>query len=285
MKKNRRQVNANKYDIDYYTSLYKSPDYNKKIDLTKFGHIYQNIASLTNISSNQSIVDFGCGNGELGFYLYLKTKCSVIGIDYSGDAIKIANQHLKKLVIRDKNAKEKIKFISKNNNRLPILKVDQVYFCDVLEHLYDEEVNLVLKKAKSWQKNNSIVFAVHTDNDLFLKYIRPILDIISVITFSSKMSDISARNKWEKERHVNLSNPYKMRAIMRQFGFEQIAFKYPDAGLDKIRNQLGRLSRIPLMDYVIYGVMNISKSFSPSFFAAYKLINMKNARTQISKKV
>lgn len=270
MKRNKRQVNVNKYDQDYYHSLYKSPDYVKKINMNDFGNIYQNIASLTDISSNQSVVDFGCGNGELSFYLYLKSNCSAVGIDYSKDAIEIANEHLDKLAKRDRKAKEKIKFINKDNKSLPMLRADQVYFCDVLEHLYNEEVNSVLKKAKSWQKNGSIIFLVHTDNDLFLNCVRPLLDIISVITFTSKIRDIRDRNNWEKERHVNLSNPHKMRAKMKKFGFTQIALKYPDPKLVTIRNQLGKLCRIPLLDYIIYGAIRISKSFSPSFFAAYK---------------
>ncbi len=264
----KKQVEMNKYDKEYFGHLFKSPDYSKRIKLSSFGHIYRDLARLHRLSEKDKVVDFGCGNGELSFCLYQKYKPSIIGIDYSADAIDIAKDNLKKLTKLHKSPK--ISFLNVNNEDLPSLKdINCVYFCDVLEHLYDQEIAVVLKQVKSWNENK-IKILIHTDNNVFLRFIRPLLDLLSVLSKTSTVEEIKRRNQWESERHVNLTNPKRFRKAMSQYGFYQVRVIYSDVSMENIEKQLAGLAQLPFLRESAYFFLRVFKSLSPSFYGVYE---------------
>lgn len=270
----RKQVSVTKYSRDYYESLYVSPDYSTDFDWNNFGDIYKETANILSLSPQEKVVDFGCGNGEMSFCLYKKYHCSVIGIDYSEDAVAIAKSNLLKLKQKDPSAT--ITFINNNNDELPELSdIDCVYFCDVLEHMYEDEIRNVMEKVKFWGRNGKLRIVVHTDNDLFLKYIRPILDCLSVASGTLSRADILKRNNWEDERHVNLTYPRKFNTVMRAYGFQEVRLRYPEISLLRVKRQLGSLKKIPGLAVFLTAAVNILKFLSPSFYAVYEYIERK----------
>lgn len=54
------------------------------------------MAEKAKIDSNSTILDIGCGNGEVAIQLAKKFKCNIVGIDLSGVRIKNANQKINK---------------------------------------------------------------------------------------------------------------------------------------------------------------------------------------------
>lgn len=265
----KRQVDVNRYDTDYYEKLYVSPDYSKEFDWNDFGDIYKDLANLIQLSPKDSVVDFGCGNGELSFCLYKKYNSKITGIDYSRDAISIAKNNLKKL--KTINTRATLDFINNNNDQLPEFRaVDYVYFCDVLEHMYNDEIELVMEKIKKWNKNKGVRIIVHTDNDLFLRFIRPFIDLLAIFFGITSVKDIKRRNRWENERHVNLTNPVKLRKYIKKLGFRQMVLKYPKIDMSRVENQLGGLVKIPGLKYIAYKCVAILRSLSPSFYAVYE---------------
>ncbi len=268
MSNHRKQVSQSKYNRQYYVNLYSPPDYSKKLYLKSFGHTYRELAKIQKLSPLDKVVDFGCGNGELSFCLHHVYKSKVTGVDYSEDAIKVSQ---KSLHLYKKNYKNpKISFLNFNNTELPKLSnINYVYFCDVLEHMYNHEIALVLKKVKTWNKQK-IKIIVHTDNDIYLRFARPILDTIAILTMVSTLAEIKTRNLWESERHVNLTNPKRLGKYLSSLGFRQKRLLYSVANEDKVVRQLGKLSKYNFLKRLSLVFLRFFKFLSPSFYCIYE---------------
>ena len=106
---------SNSKVLNHFNNIAKDYDYYKQ----KNKFYYSNLKSLLRdlISKNSSVLEFGCGTGDLIASL---NSTSGVGYDPSVEMIKIA-----------KKKHNKIKFVTK----LPQNKFDYVYMSDVVEHL------------------------------------------------------------------------------------------------------------------------------------------------------
>ncbi|HEX8923238.1 MAG TPA: class I SAM-dependent methyltransferase, partial [Patescibacteria group bacterium] len=142
-----KSVSPEKYNKNYY-SIFKQPNY-RRYNPSLAAKKFREIDALVNITSKDLIVDFGCGQGDMCFFLSAKYHCKVIGIDYSKDAIDLALSHLKDFKYAQKQVD--ITFYNLDNDHLPDLSgVKYVFLNDVVEHLYDPELSQVFKKMYSW---------------------------------------------------------------------------------------------------------------------------------------
>jgi cyclopropane fatty-acyl-phospholipid synthase-like methyltransferase len=261
-----KQVNPKLYDKKYFISY--SPDFSKKVSVSLFQKKYNEISSLIKIKSNETICDYGCGTGDLSFVLSLKYDCPIIAIDYSKTAIDMC-KNKNKLFLKSTKQNSNIKFLNKNNNEIPNLKnVKYIYFCDVFEHLYDHEINSVLDKISKWHQNTTII--IHTDNNNYLKYIRPVIDFINIILRKTTLKKIKEERKEEYKRHVNLTNPKCLTKKMSKNSYKLIKIEYPRLNYQTIKTQLGALSKIKPIINLSYFILKITPSLSPSFYAVYK---------------
>jgi len=264
-----KQVSPKLYNQKYFQSF--SPDFSKKVKVKFFQKKYNELASLLKIKSNETICDYGCGTGDLSFVLSLKYNCHIVAIDYSKTAIKICKNKNKLFKINTQN-KSDIKFLNRNNDKLPKLKnIKVVYFCDVFEHLYDDEISLILKEISNWNKN--LVILIHTDNNKYLFYIHPILNLINLIFKKTNLKKIKKERKEELKRHVNLTNPKKLTKKMSDYGYKLIKLEYPKLDIQTIKTQLNYLSSFKLMIKISYLIIKLIPSLNPSFYAIYKKIN------------
>lgn len=85
--------------------------------------------------------------------------------------------------------------------------IKAVYFCDVFEHLYAYEIKQIIKYISRWGKPRIVV---HTDNNNYLRYIEPILNILGLISGNTTLKKIHQKNQFNKIRHVNLTTPKKL---------------------------------------------------------------------------
>lgn len=263
-----KQINPKLYNQEYFKHQSASPDFNKKIKITDFQVKYKKIASLTKIKPNQIICDYGCGTGDLTFFLSLKYNCKIIAIDYSSDAIKICKNKLK-LFKKNTNSKAQIKFLNKNNKQIPDLKnIKTVFFSDVFEHLYDSEINLILFKILKWNKTTDI--AIHTDNNRYLNFIKPIIQTIGLISKTTTVNKIKKENLFNQKRHINLTNPNKLKKKMKSLGFNQIKIIYPYPSVFAVKSQLGKLSNSKRIVNLSLKIIRKIPTLSPSFFALYR---------------
>lgn len=263
-----KQVKVKFYNQNYFKKQSLSPNFNKKLKIKDFQKKYKEISSLIELKSTDFICDYGCGTGDLSFFLSLKYDCQIIAIDYSPNAIKICQKKLK-LFKKNTNSKAKIKFINKNNQQIPHFKnIKAIFFCDVFEHLYDSEIKLVLSKFSKWNENLNLV--VHTDNNNYLKFIQPIINQISLIMKTTTPQEIKRHFLFDQKRHINLTNPKDLQKKMKSIGFSQKKLVYPKPSLLAVKSQLGKLSKSKIITNFSLKTIKKVPVLSPSFFALYK---------------
>ncbi len=260
-----RSVNAQKYNSEYFLNILNYVNYDKPVAIKDFKFIHQHLVSIFPHTKKDFVVDYGCGNGDLTFLLAMMYRCRVLGIDYSPDAIQIANENKKLLKETGSLNNKNVSFICTPNNKVPALhNVTSVYLADVIEHLYDEEIDIIVKKFIQWNDNIKIV--VHTDNSSYVYYVRPLIDLLTLIAGKTSIQSIKNRNSWERDRHVNLMTPRILSQKLKKYGFKVVKVEYSPVSIKRIQTQLG-LTRAST--FIAPIMLNIGKIFNyllPSFY-------------------
>ncbi|MCL4386745.1 MAG: class I SAM-dependent methyltransferase [Cyanobacteria bacterium] len=222
-----RSVNSGIYNKDYYQKCCTNfleflrsagESQEKRVEYLK---------SLITVERGMKILDIGCGNGEFSFWL-AKNGADVIGIDYSNAAITIAEKKKSKL---PKNIKQKIKFIKKDVKKIKFAEnyFDMVVAVDIFEHLYPEEVEILLDNISKTLKPNGILF-IHTEaNKFYLDYAHKYY-IYPISNFLIKINKIitkktypglpkNPRNEFHKKQHVNEPTYFYLKKIFTKHDF------------------------------------------------------------------
>src|SRR4030042_5466049 len=118
---------------------------------------------------NARVLDIGCGRGELALWLVKHGANYVDGIDYSENAIKLANKIKNK---QNRKIANNINFIKLDATDIDQLnkKYDLVIMTEVYEHLYKEELDIVFSKIKKLLKENGVLYLHTSPNKLFVDY-------------------------------------------------------------------------------------------------------------------
>jgi 2-polyprenyl-3-methyl-5-hydroxy-6-metoxy-1,4-benzoquinol methylase len=152
------------YDRTYYTASCDGYDsfaaHNGKRLITPR---LQAIATIACLKTSGRVLDLGCGRGELAYY-FAQQGFSVTAIDYSPDAIVIAQQcfadepHLRSRV--------ELHCADVNQIDLPNQHYDLVIATDLIEHLAPEELAPLYQRIRQWLKPDGL-FLVHTFPNLW----------------------------------------------------------------------------------------------------------------------
>lgn len=216
--------------------LYLKNWYNKNYYLTDCGG-YENFAesngmviddrlravySIADPKQDESILDIGCGRGELA-YVLSKSGCNVIGLDYSNDAIEIAKKTYGQCQLKN------LEFIcidvlDYNTER----KFDKIIASDVFEHIEQDMLAKVIEKVLELLKEDGS-FIVHTYPNL-LKY---------KYGHSKKRNQAKAcgsyiprnpRSYYEDLMHINEFTPARLRNVLRSSFKHTLTWvnQYPD---------------------------------------------------------
>lgn len=257
------------YNAPYFQARYQNIDYQKLKDLNEFDHIYQTAGALIRLKADDKVVDFGCGAGHLAFYLYLKYGCDITGLDYSPDALFFCHQNLNMLKNRKEYSYigEKVRFLPSVLNNLPDFKnIQAVFLLDILEHLYDGEIEVVLEKIKNWSGKSSLQIVIHTDNYNYLRFVRPLTDWL-LVTLGKK-----TRGKIEEEKalvargHINLTTAKELQRKLKKQGWKILKTKYPTININLVQAHLGALGKIKPIVWLAYGLGKVFYFLRPSFY-------------------
>ncbi|MBP9697571.1 MAG: methyltransferase domain-containing protein [Candidatus Moranbacteria bacterium] len=263
-----KQVDSHLYDKEYYENAYGQSVLSGDGTYFQTGHltIFSEMADLLRLQPSDKIVDYGCGNGDLAFFLVSRYGCDCTGIDYSKSAIDICQEKLRMIP----QHQGRMRFINTNNDyKHNFTNIKAVYLADVVEHMYDPEIELILSQIKGWGENVHIV--VHTDNTFYLNTIRPVFDFIHIVLGIRTWKEVREANRHDRSLHVNLTNPYRLRHLMHKNGFEEVFFKYPTLNKETlVRNQLGKLQNIPFIISFSLAALKIFDFLSPTFYSLYK---------------
>ena len=222
-----KYVSSKIYDKKYYTSVcLGSHEFNQSSG-KKLHPSIEKLLSKLKITSNAKILDLGCGRGDITLFLANRTK-ETIGIDYSKEAILIANNIKKKF---PKKIQKKTHFYRMRAEKLkfPDNYFDLVICIDLFEHISKEELEVVLKEISRVLKRNGILF-VHTGtnkllNDFTYKYyILPMDRFLTSI--DKKIKQVSydplpkdPRTSAEKEQHINEPNYFYLSNLFKHHNF------------------------------------------------------------------
>lgn len=265
------QVQPNNYNRQYYQDTFGDSyfDPGKKYFVSSHLHIFEEVAALAQINPQDKVIDFGCGNGDLTFYLAARFNCRITGIDYSADAIAICDEKLKKT---NGIFSERINFINAANDGLAAFKdIKFVVFCDVLEHMYDHEIELVLEQLKLWGGREQVRILLHTDNDIYTKYVRRIIEFLYLAFGVKDGKKIKQERAFEEKLHVNITSPAKLEAKMKKWGFQRVLLRYPAVSLGAVKAQLAGLARIPFLAILCAWLLKRAAFLSPSFYVVYRI--------------
>jgi cyclopropane fatty-acyl-phospholipid synthase-like methyltransferase len=152
-----RTVDSNVYTKKYYLSDCNHYQEFVRSGGKELGDRFEQLLPYLNIQPGMKILDVGSGRGELCFYA-ATLGAEVTGVDYSKAAIDLANEAKAKL---SKPVQKRLQFI-----KVPVTEMnfpdnffDLVICVEVLEHLYPEEIGVMLASIyKSLKVEGRAVF-------------------------------------------------------------------------------------------------------------------------------
>lgn len=260
-----RQVNPSKYTKEYYTNDCGGYREWKNTKGEKLPHRLSVVFKLAKIKRNMSVVDFGCGRGELSFHASLKG-AKVLGLDYSQEAIDLAKSlpKPKKGTLRYKLNKE-LKIPVKNGT------VDRIFFVDVLEHLYPNQVRVLLKEFYRVLKPGGKIISHTAPNRFYYdvgypyytRWISALINPVLSLFFNKKLTTRQElRIEYEKEMHVNECTLAEVSDFFANAGFQHNSWLSSECQIFRKTNKLKYLILQPefgpLKQLFSYDILSIA---------------------------
>lgn len=179
----------------------------------------------------KSVLDVGCGRGELCFWAARKGAKKVVGIDYSKAAIKIAKKTRSRLSVEIKNRVD-FKNVDIKNIKYKQKTFDIIFFIEVYEHLYPKELKKVFFILSGILKDGGYLVIHTAPNRLFNDFAYrwwcyPVSKILVSIWNTLKKDNYGTLPPWEDLRpeshlqmHVSEPDYFSLRNMIRKSGFK-----------------------------------------------------------------
>lgn len=214
------QVNSAIYDSDYYLYDYASDPKKYLSNLENLPVSLGRCFGYAGPKPGEKVLDLGCGRGHLAYYCVMKG-CDVTAIDYSKDAVDLA---LKTRGMLPGNLKDKMTVKQMDFKKLDAEeKYDIIFMADLLEHLYDYELDALFDKIKQILKPNIGRAIIHTaPNKLWVNIIFPLKRILDwPKTLRKKKDFYYKRDKYsyDPKMHVNEQTPRSVEKLLKSKGF------------------------------------------------------------------
>lgn len=158
-----RSVSSKNYNRQYYSFCGGHKELNRGDLSEHLKHAYK----FAKIKKGTRVLDIGCGRGELALKC-AKAGAIVNAIDYSQAATDVALKNLAKRA--DKKTASRVTFEKMDAKKLsfPQNSFDVIFMTDVVEHLYPEELNLVIEQVRRVISHGGRLI-IHTPNVLLIK--------------------------------------------------------------------------------------------------------------------
>jgi len=166
--------------------------------------------NLANPNSNTSILDIGCGRGEL-CYALARAGANVTGIDYSLTAISIAEN-----TFQDAIKKDKLEFICDDFLQFKFdKKFDRIIATDFVEHIENNRFDQVLSKVAELLEPEGL-FIVHTSPNA-LNYGAPYEEKRAIARSIGSYLPKNPRTYYEDLMHINEQTPDSLTTRLKKY--------------------------------------------------------------------
>lgn len=185
---------------------------------------FEDAFNATKPKMGMRILDIGCGKGEF-VCLCASKGINAIGIDYSEDAINIANESKNSL---HRNSRGTAEFYRIEGFKYPFESnsFDKVFLLDVFEHLTPRELLECLTEVKRLLVENGEIFVDTSPNRLFNNYAYPLwerpINRIANRIFGTNFMTRQARTECDKEVHINEQTLFSIKKYFLKTNFRNI---------------------------------------------------------------
>lgn len=211
-------IQSTKYDREYYE---EACDGYKEFMISQGNYLPRRLLlplEVSKIKTGMRILDVGSGRGEVILHS-LKKGAWAYGVDYSWDALQVAKANLSVSAKFESNSG--VHLYQSDAKFLPFMDAsfDRIFFLDVVEHLYPEELAMALAEANRVLRPNGWLI-VHTMPNLwYYRFGYPLFRLVSRI--HGKQLPTDPRDRWKyKEVHVNEQTPLKLKKELVLQGFK-----------------------------------------------------------------
>ena len=210
-------VDSQLYNKEYFESIDGAQYFSEDRTAPKF--IYA--VKISGLTQGDSALDIGCGRGDLMMAL-AKKGADVTGIDYSKDALEIAQKAIDKQPVEKRN---KLKVLHSNATALNFSDqtFDYIFMTDIVEHLYPSELHRCFKECKRVLKPKGKL-VIHTApnrwyNDFgYPLWEQPVNKILNRL-FRQKLLTRPIRTEIDRKVHINEQTIVSLKQYMKKTGF------------------------------------------------------------------
>lgn len=118
---------------------------------------------LGDVQPGMSVLDIGCGRGEVMLKCRSRGAASVIGIDYATVPLRVAHDNLEAMGLHVNSDRSTIGLDRADVKALPFADeaFDRIFMLDVVEHLYEWELQMVWREVQRLLKPDGLLI-IHT---------------------------------------------------------------------------------------------------------------------------
>jgi len=171
---------------------------------------------LAKLEQGINVLDIGCGRGEVVLHCALR-KTKICGIDFSKDALKLANDLINLYPSSTNNAY----LIRADVKKLPLKhkQFDRIFVLDIVEHLHEYELNEMFQTLCTLLKEGGLIIIHTSPNKWYYKYGYQIIRI-AIFLVERVIIQKDIRSYYEKAMHVNEQSSKTVHKILKKHGLE-----------------------------------------------------------------
>jgi cyclopropane fatty-acyl-phospholipid synthase-like methyltransferase len=183
---------------------------------------FKKIITYLNLDSSDKLLDIGCGRGEL-VILHSLNGGTATGVDFSSEAIKLAQEKAKEL-------KADCKFVvSSFENIEEDVKYDRIVSNDFIEHISAEEGKMFFKKCYNLLRKDGRLVVYTYPNKIRRKYGYKLIRLFSII----KLKPMPKRepdtiSEHYKQYHLNEQSFFSLKNMALNENFRKVRVEYLD---------------------------------------------------------
>ena len=231
-------VDPDLYDQDYYLKSNVGRDeFLAGLETSPIHPKYQSVLNYCRFSPEKTVLDIGCGRGELVYYAARGGCGKTVGIDYSRSAIELANTFKNRL---PEGLKSRMHFYHTDvKDWAESEPFDYIFLVETWEHMHDYQIKPLLGKAAKLLKKDGLLILT-TPNGLYERYLYPAKRLTNIPLNLFKFPLRILRGKWKPrsfrelvqnifkvyplddvfldQTHVNVSSPGKIKRMLKENG-------------------------------------------------------------------